>query len=93
MERIERALRMTPGGLVVVLRADHVLAMCAARGLNVMQLAERRGHLIADGPCRPDREAGQTSSAVGRLGPGADIYARRSRPDGPVALRGDRPWE
>jgi hypothetical protein len=30
---------------------------------------------------------------VGRLEPGADIDAPRPRPDGPVALRGDRPWE
>ena len=32
-------------------------------------------------------------SEVGRLGPGADIAARRLQPDGPVALRGARLWE
>jgi hypothetical protein len=60
MERIERAVRMTPGGLVVVLKADQVLAMCAARGLSVTQLADAAGislptaHAVLTGkPVRP----------------------------------------
>jgi transcriptional regulator with XRE-family HTH domain len=81
MDRIERALRMTPAGLVVVLRADQVLAACAARGLSVTQLADAAGislptaHAVLTGkPVRP-RTAFKIALALSRAPAAPDFEA------------------